>query len=85
MAEVDSSSAGAHPNWPNRFFARLVGSYMRKTENRGGRVGDAPTVLLPAQGLLAFALETMKQVAADAQEGERLTEADSTQEPDAPH
>jgi hypothetical protein len=48
-------------------------------------VGDAPTVLLPAQGLLAFALEAMKRVAADALEGERLTEADAGQEPDAPH
>jgi aminoglycoside 3-N-acetyltransferase len=85
MEEVDTSSAGAHPNWPNRFFARLVGSYMRETENRCGRVGDAPTVLLPAQGLLAFALEAMKRVAADALEGERLTEADAGQEPDAPH
>jgi len=82
MEEFDSSDAGAHPNWPKRFFARLVGSYMRETENRGGRVGDAPTVLLPAQGLLAFALETMKRVAADARAGEQLAEADSRRDPD---
>jgi hypothetical protein len=34
--------------------------------NRGARVGDAQAFLLDARGLLAFALEVMKAVAAEA-------------------
>src|SRR5712671_88013 len=28
MEEFDTSDAGAHPNWPERFFARLVDTYL---------------------------------------------------------
>jgi aminoglycoside 3-N-acetyltransferase len=65
MAEFDTSGAGVHPHWPDRFFARLVDSHLRATANVGGRVGDAPSVLIPARGLLAFARVTMERVAAD--------------------
>lgn len=65
MAEFDTSGAGVHPHWPDRFFARLVDSHLRATANFGGRVGDAPSVLIPARGLLAFARDTMERVAAD--------------------
>ena len=66
MKEVDTSGAGAHPNWPDRFFARIVDSYLEQTGNPGGLVGDAPSFLLDARGLLAFALPVMQAVAADA-------------------
>lgn len=66
MKEVDTSGAGAHPNWPDRFFARIVDSYLEQTGNRGGLVGDASSFLLDARGLLAFALRVMTAVAADA-------------------
>ena len=36
MAEVDSSAAGAHANWPDRFFATLVDGYLAATGNREG-------------------------------------------------
>ncbi len=65
MEEIDSSGAGAHPNWPERFFARLVDTYLGRTTNRGGRVGDAQCFVLDAPGLLTFALDVMKAVASD--------------------
>jgi aminoglycoside 3-N-acetyltransferase len=63
VKEVDTSGAGAHPNWPDRFFARIVNAYLAKTSNRGGRVGHAHCFLFDARGLLALALEEMRTVA----------------------
>jgi aminoglycoside 3-N-acetyltransferase len=65
MEEIDTSGAGAHPNWPERFFARLVDTYLVRTNNAGERVGDAECFLLDARGLLTFALDVMTAVAAD--------------------
>jgi aminoglycoside 3-N-acetyltransferase len=72
MAEVDTSSAGAHPNWPPRFFARIVDTHLANTHNRGGLVGDAQSVLLTARSLLEFAQGVMKAVAEDAGAADRL-------------
>jgi aminoglycoside 3-N-acetyltransferase len=72
MAEVDTSGAGAHPNWPDRFFARLVDAYLARTHNRGGRVGGAQAFLLDARGLLDFTLPVMRAVAADASAAARM-------------
>lgn len=66
MKEFDTSSAGAHPNWPDRFFARIVGSHLRQTDNRGGRVGEARSYYMSARELLAFANDVMRRVATDA-------------------
>ena len=66
------SGEGAHANWPDRFFARLVDRYLAQTNNSGGRVGDAPSVLLDARGLLQFALPVMTAIAADPAAAERL-------------
>jgi aminoglycoside 3-N-acetyltransferase len=66
MEEYDTSAAGAHANWPDRFFARIVDSYLAASGNRGGRVGDAPSFLFAARELLAFAMPLMERVAADA-------------------
>ena len=65
MKEFDTSDRGAHPHWPPRFFAKLVDTYLAQTNNRGGRVGKAPSFLLSAHGLLDFSLGVMKAVAAD--------------------
>lgn len=65
MEEFDTADAGAHPNWPPRFFARLVDTYLAQTNNRGAQVGSAACVLFDAGGLLAFALRVMRAVAAD--------------------
>jgi aminoglycoside 3-N-acetyltransferase len=70
MEEFDTSSQGVHPNWPDRFFAKLVDGFLAETGNRGGGVGDALSHLIDARGLLAYSLPIMKRVAA----GER-TEA----------
>jgi aminoglycoside 3-N-acetyltransferase len=66
MEEFDTSDAGAHPSWPDRFFARIVDAYLARTGNTGSRVGDAPSVLLDARGLLAFARDTMAATASGA-------------------
>lgn len=63
MKEVDTSGEGAHPNWPDRFFALIVNAYLAKTQNRGGRVGHAHCFLFDAKGLLALALEEMRSTA----------------------
>jgi aminoglycoside 3-N-acetyltransferase len=65
MEEFDTSDQGAHPNWPDRFFALLVDSYLASTGNTGGLVGNARSYLFSASGLLQFALPRMWAVAAD--------------------
>ena len=72
MEEFDTADEGAHPNWPARFFARLVDTYLMQTNNSGGKVGDADCVLLDSRGLLAFALGVMTAVAADPVDGLNL-------------
>lgn len=72
MEEVDTSDGGAHPHWPDRFFARLVDGYLRQTGNTGRHVANAPSVLLDARGLLAFALPVMQAVALDARASDAL-------------
>jgi aminoglycoside 3-N-acetyltransferase len=66
MAEVDSSSSGAHAHWPDRFFARLVDAHLAASGNDGGRVGDAQSYLISARDLLAFARAWMERIAANA-------------------
>jgi aminoglycoside 3-N-acetyltransferase len=66
MEEFDTSGEGVHANWPPRFFARIVDTYLARTGNAGGRVGDAECYLFSARGLLDFALPVMAAVAADA-------------------
>ncbi len=71
MEEFDTSE-GAHPHWPDRFFARLVDTHLAETGNHGGRVGDAQCFLLGARALLTFALPVMQAVAADPRAAARL-------------
>ena len=66
MAEYDTSGAGVHPHWPDRFFAKIVDGYLAASENRGGRVGDAMSVLISARELVDFAADAMTRVAGDA-------------------
>ena len=63
MLEVDTSEK-AHENWPERFFAQIVDSYLDASANRGGRVGNASSFLMPARGLLDHAIREMERVAA---------------------
>ena len=65
LAEYDTSTQGVHPNWPDRFFAVITDAYLRSTGNDGGLVGSAPSHLMSARGLLAFALPAMIAVAND--------------------
>jgi aminoglycoside 3-N-acetyltransferase len=65
MEEFDTADAGAHASWPPRFFAQLTDEYLAITGNTGGRVGDAPSVLFAARGLLAHALPRMQAQSAD--------------------
>jgi len=79
MEEFDTSDR-AHPNWPDRFFARLVDSHLAQAGNHGARVGDAQCFLLAARGLLAFALPMMQAVAADRHAARRLDLSDRSDE-----
>jgi aminoglycoside 3-N-acetyltransferase len=63
MAEFDTSGAGVHPNWPDRFFAEIVDGFLAKTGNTGGVVGGAACHLFSARGLLDYALAVMVRVA----------------------
>jgi len=74
MVEFDTSDAGAHANWPDRFFARLVDSYLSVSQNGGGPVGHARCHLLPARELLLFAGPVMERVAANPQAADALGE-----------
>lgn len=72
MEEFDTSDAGAHANWPARFFARIVDLHLRRTQNGGGLVGDARSHLLSARALLDRALPIMKQIALDGRVADEL-------------
>jgi aminoglycoside 3-N-acetyltransferase len=74
MEEFDTSGDGAHMNWPDRFFAKIVDSLLTKTSNNGARVGSAMTYILSARELLEFALPLMKAVAADPLAADSLQE-----------
>jgi aminoglycoside 3-N-acetyltransferase len=74
IEEFNTADEGAHPNWPTRFFARIVDTYLRQRGNNGGWVGDSESYLVDAGGLLAFALTVMTEVAANAAAAERLLE-----------
>ena len=75
MEEFDTSEAGAHANWPGRFFARLVDTYLAQTGNSGGLVGDARAFVLSAGGLRDFSSAVMKAIAADAGAATTLLQA----------
>jgi aminoglycoside 3-N-acetyltransferase len=72
MQEYDTSGAGVHPHWPDRFFARLVDGYLASTDNRGARVGNAACHLFSARGLLEFARPMMERVARDRRAADEL-------------
>lgn len=61
MEEFDTG-AGAHANWPERFFASIVDEYLAKAGNTGSQVGDAQSYLFPARELLDFALPVMDYI-----------------------
>ena len=75
MEEYDTSAAGAHANWPDRLFARIVDSYLAASGNRGGRVGNAPSFLFAARELLGFAMPLMARIAADGDAANALRES----------
>jgi aminoglycoside 3-N-acetyltransferase len=74
MEEFDTSGDGVHANWPDRFFAKIVDSFLVKTRNNGARVGKAMTQMLSARELFDFALPLMEAVATDPGAAESLRE-----------
>jgi aminoglycoside 3-N-acetyltransferase len=65
MEEFDTSAGGAHANWPDRFFAKIVDNFLTRTRNNGARVGEAVAYMFSARELFHFALPLMEAVAAD--------------------
>jgi len=74
VEEFDSSGSGVHPNHPEDLFLQILDAYLERTNNRGSKVGNADTFVIPAQGLVQFAEPVMLAVAADATAAERITE-----------
>jgi aminoglycoside 3-N-acetyltransferase len=74
MAEVNTAGDGAHANWPDRFFAKIVDGHLVASSNRGGMVGDAECHLIDARDLLKFALPVMTRVAIDGRAARDLVE-----------
>jgi aminoglycoside 3-N-acetyltransferase len=77
MEEFDTSSVGVHANWPDRFFAKIVDTYLTETGNQGGRVGDAMSYVLRAHGLLDFASPLMRAVSMNPHAADNLRERDA--------
>ena len=71
--EVDTSN-GAHANWPDRFFGKIVDGYLAARPHTSGRVGNAASYLISAKGLLTFALPLMRAVAADIHAADGLAD-----------
>lgn len=82
MAEYDTGSRGVHENWPDRFFGRIVGGYLRETSNEGGRVGSARSYLLSCRGLFDYARDVMTRVAADPRSAGALEELPTSRRTD---
>jgi aminoglycoside 3-N-acetyltransferase len=72
MEESDTSGAGVHANWPERFFGRLVDGHLSASQNRGGLVGDASCYLVSVRELLRFARPVMERVATDRRAADDL-------------
>jgi aminoglycoside 3-N-acetyltransferase len=70
MEEFDTNVA--HPNWPDRLFARIIDSHLRRTGSRSRLVGDAPSHLMSASALLRHALPIMQQLALDGRAADEL-------------
>ena len=64
MEEFDTSAGGAHANWPDRFFAKIVENFLTRTRNNGARVGEAMAYMFSSRELFHFALPLMEAVAA---------------------
>jgi aminoglycoside 3-N-acetyltransferase len=67
MREFDTSR-GAHANWPDQFFSLIVDGHLAASGNAGGTVGSAPSALIDARALHAYAMTTMQRVAARPRE-----------------
>lgn len=72
MEEFNTAGDGAHANWPDRFFAKIVGTHLSASGTRGGRVGSARCYLVRATALLEFALPVLQAVAADPRAADHL-------------
>ena len=59
-AEYDSSK-GAHASWPDRFFAEIVDAFIALAAPPAGKIGDADSVLLDANALIAYAMPVMER------------------------
>jgi hypothetical protein len=74
MEEFDTSGDGVHSHWPDRFFAKIVDTFLASTRNKAAKVGNAAAYRLSARELFNFALAIMKAVAADPSAAKSLTE-----------
>jgi len=63
--EEFDTSGPAHPSWPSDVFRQVTDAFLRRTNNTGGRLGDAASVVMETPALLAFALEVLAALVDD--------------------
>lgn len=63
MEEYNTAGDGVHKNWPDRFFAQITDSFLERTGNRGGLVGNAQCYLIETKALVPYASNIMIQAA----------------------
>jgi aminoglycoside 3-N-acetyltransferase len=62
MEEFDTAEP-CHQQWPTDHFGRITTAFLDRFAHGRGPVGDAPTVLIDAQPLLAFAVSVLTGLA----------------------
>ena len=72
--EFDTSEP-AHAAWHETFFRDITDAYLRRTDDRGGRIGDAACHVFDAPPFLAFALEVMAALVHDRARAQALLHA----------
>ncbi len=75
VAYEETDTANGICDWPERFFAGIVGRFVAARSERGeaclGPLGQAPATLLDAAALVDFAVPLMVEAAAGASRGAR--------------
>jgi len=67
--EEYDSSKGAHANWPDRFFAKIIDGFIAGTAPPAGKIGNADSVVLDANTLIDFAIPLMERTAKEGWRG----------------
>ncbi|NBC34551.1 MAG: hypothetical protein GVY13_17885 [Alphaproteobacteria bacterium] len=59
MEEYNTAGDGVHKNWPDRFFAKIIDSFLSSTNNQGGKIGNAKSHVIETKPLMTYASDVM--------------------------